>query len=331
MATIGLVSGNGFDLELVARQLTRHQWTEWVDWRDWDPATLTAHCRAVDAVVMGRAAPRLPDALITDRGRLRLLAYCHGSIRHLVSHEHITAGLLVSNWGDQVFGVAEAALALMLACLKQLPTLTRKISSDWQRDDRICQDYPCSLRGAKVGIYGFGPIGRHMELLLRPFAGEVRIYDPYAKDIPPTVRSLPTLRELFAWADIVSIHCGLNQTTQDSVTAELLDQLPQGGILINTARGLIVDEAALAERVAAGRLLCGVDVIRDERNWIRSPLMGLDGAILTGHIIGSGKGYSKGKAPPRGLPDFVVHNLDALDGRGEFINLISAEEYPLKT
>ncbi len=331
MAHIAFMMADPYDWEQVRQQLAGHELEIWDDWRDLAAEALATRCRGVDAVVTGRRSPPLPASLLADRGRLRLLAHCHGTVKHLVDEEHLRSGLLVSNWGDNVFGVAESALGLLLACLKQLPALTAFIGRDWSDDERIHQSFPCSLAKAKVGLYGFGPIGRHMGRLLEPFGGPVAIHDPYAKEVPERFGIFSDLRKLFAWADVISIHCGLNDTTRDSVTGELLDLLPQGGILINTARGPIVDEEALTERVLTGRLLCGLDVLCNEKRWAQNPLNGHPGAILTGHVVTSGKGYPPGDHPPKVMPGFIRTNADALDGKADFVNLISAEEFALKT
>ncbi len=299
------------------------------DWRTAAPGALLEGCRGAQVLLTGRASPALPTELIQNMGQLRYLCHMFGTVKHLVTREHLQQGLLVTNWGDQVAGVAEGALALLLCQLKQLIPLSRL--SQGSPDDRIWTMFPATLRGRDVGLYGFGPIGQHMERMLRPLGANVAIYDPFAQHLPEGVRRCESLRELFATCQIVSIHCGLNDATRDSVTAELLALLPDGGIVINTARGSIVDESALAADVSAGRLLAGCDVIRDERNWSGSPLTPLSGAVLTKHSIGGGKGYPPGKAPPPKLPDHTLANLLAY-ARGEALeHVITLEQYDLKT
>jgi len=309
------------------RQLPDIDFEVWQDCLDWDEQELLRRVRRVTAVVTGRKSPPLPDRLIDDPGAFRVLIHCHGGVRHRISEAHLRAGMTVTNWGDNVGGVAEAAVALMLACLKQLPGLHAFALSDKTVDGRIYQNYSGSLGGAKIGLYGFGPIGRHMERMLRGFEPDLAIHDPYAKDVPDHITACDTLEDLFDRSDIVSIHRGLN----DSVTADLLDRLPQGGILVNTARGAIVDEAALASRVHAGRLLAGVDVIRDEKNWSKSPLVGTPNAILGAHRSSSGKGYEPALRGPRLLPDFVVANIHAVVNNTPLVNVVSPEQYALKT
>ena len=304
--------------------------TDCHDWRSYDPRTLLEKCRSVEIILTGRGSPRLPLALAKDFGRLRWVCHWHGTIRHLCDKRLVTAGLVVTNWGDAVDGVAEGAMALLFCLLKQLPALDA-YTKGHRPDERIHQMFPATLKGRDVGLYGYGPIGQHMARMLAPFGARVAIYDPYAKQVPRTIRRCATLRDLFATCQVISLHCGLNDQTRDSVTGALLDLLPQGGILINTARGGIVDEHALAKRVRAGRLLAGLDVIRHEGHWAESPLAPLRGAVLTHHHIGSGKGYPPGQAPAPTMPDFVARNLRAYRLGRPLINVITPQLYDLKT
>jgi phosphoglycerate dehydrogenase-like enzyme len=297
---------------------------------DWDEATLANKCRSVEVLLTGWSSPKLPSALVEDFGSLRYICHIRGSIRHVVPKDLLAAGVIVSNWGDHsIDRIAEGALALLLCQLKQLVALNAFTKGG--PDERVHQAYPPTLKGRDIGLYGFGPIGRHMARMLKPFGPRVAIYDPYAKDVPADIRRCDSLRELFATCQIVSIHCGLNDATRNSVTVELLELLPQGGILINTARGLIVDEDALAELVADGRLLAGLDVIRHETHWPESPCAKLFGAILTHHGIGGGKGYPPGEAPKEQLAQFVLENLSAYQEGRALTGVIPLDEYDLKT
>jgi phosphoglycerate dehydrogenase-like enzyme len=326
-----LAADDQFRAPKILAQLTAHfEVHDFADWRSYDPRTLVEKCRSVEIVLTGRSSPPLPRSLAKDFGRLRWLCHWHGTIRHLCDKKLVEAGLLVTNWGDAVDGIAEGAMALLLCQLKQLPALDA-LTKRQATDERIYQMFPCTLKGRDVGLYGFGPIGQHMARMLMPFGARVAIHDPYAKNVPRQIRRCETLRELFATCQIISIHCGLNKQTQDSVGRELLDLLPQGGIVINTARGGIVDEAALAEFVKQGRLLAGVDVIRDEGKWAQSPLAPFRGAVLTHHQIGSGKGYPPGQAPNPELPDYIVHNLRAYRLGKPLVNVITPAIYDLKT
>lgn len=317
------------DPEFLAALEPHYQIRDDAAWKEWPQTKLLEACRSVDVVLISRRSPRFPEELARDPGQLKYICHCHGTIRPYLSKAHLEAGIIVTNWGDTVSNVAEFAMTLLLTCLRQIPTLDAKVQG--QPDRRIFQAYPCTLKNLPVGLYGFGPIGRHMARMLVPFEAKVAIYDPYAKDVPDTLHRCGSLRELFERCPVISIHCGLNDATKHSVNRELLERLPQGGILINTARGGIVVEQDLAELVRAGKVLAGVDVIEDEAHWTASPLAGLPGAILTGHEGVVGKGYPPGQAPPPKPSDFVLENLLAF-ARGEPLkHIVRAEEFDLKT
>jgi phosphoglycerate dehydrogenase-like enzyme len=301
------------------------------DWKGYDGATLLARLRAMEVALIGRSSPKLPLELAGDFGQLRYVCHLCGTIRPYVPKALIEAGLLVTNWGDNVDGVAEGAMALLLASMKQLPAMNAFAKGG--KDERICQAFHCTLRERDVGLYGFGPIGRHMARMLEPFGARVAIYDPYAKHLPRHIRRCETLRDLFATCQIISIHCGLNDQTRNTVTRELLQLLPQGGIVINTARGEIVDEVALGELVGAGKLLAGLDVIAHEAkwDWAKSPVAPYPGSILTMHHVGSGKGFPPGQRPPPVLPNHIVENLAAYRQGKPLGNLITADIYDIKT
>ena len=297
---------------------------DWRAWREWTMDALGEQCRAVEVLVLGRRSPTLPAALVKNRGRLRYVCHMYGTIRPYISRAFIEDGLLVTNWGDAVANVAEGAMALMLCLLKQLPAMNAAVQGG--PDQRIKLAYPATLADREVGLYGYGPIGRHTARMLAPFGARISIYDPHATDVPAEIRRCATLRELFASCQIISIHCGLNDQTLGSVTRELLELLPVGGIVINTARGPIVDEPALAALVRSGRILAGLDVIGNESNWPGSPVAGLTGAILTGHGVATTGGANR-----RGLPPHAARNLAAY-ARGEPLTaVITAAQYDLKT
>ncbi len=235
MINLGILASDDlFNDPGVRRQLADFDVHDFADWRGYDPATLLEKIRSVEIVLTGRQSPRLPPQLAKDFGNLRWHCHLFGSVRHLLDKQVVEAGLIVTNWGDQVAEVAEGAMALLLCQLKQLVTLNTFTRGG--NDERIYQTFPCTLDGRDVGLYGYGPIGRHMARMLQPFGAKIAVYDPYAHDLPSHIRRCGSLRELFATCQIISLHCGLNDQTRGSVTRELLSLLPQGGIVINTAR-----------------------------------------------------------------------------------------------
>lgn len=225
-------------------------------------AEMLARLRQADVLLGSWGSLRIPDALAADPGRVRYLCCVTGGVRGFVTLAHIDAGLPVTNWGDTpAHAVAEGAVCLLLAALKGLHAQIVAVRGGSEAD------YPHrgggTLRGLNVGLYGFGVIGRKFAELLRPFGCVMRVYDPFASEFPDYVIRVASLEELFRASEAVAIHAGLTEATRGTVTAPLLALLPRHGILINTARGDIVDQAALFRELEGGRLRAGLDVLAE--------------------------------------------------------------------
>jgi phosphoglycerate dehydrogenase-like enzyme len=300
-------------------------------WPEWSPEQLLKACRDAEVIVTGRRSPRLPEGLIERPGRVKWVCHLYGTIRHLLRREHLEAGITVTNWGDTIRPVSEGTLALLMCQLRQIPLLDR-YSETGERSVCVKQDYAVQLRGMRVGLYGCGPIGGQLAASLVALGAGLAIYDPYMDEPPPgDVKVCETLEELFESVPAVCVMCGLNDQTRNTVTRDLLERLPQGGVLINTARGEIVDEDALAELVSAGRLLAGCDVIRNEGDWPGSPLAGLNGATLTRHAVGQGINHPVGGEASRPLPQHYLDNLAAYAAGRPLEHTIPPKMYDLKT
>ncbi|GAT32531.1 phosphoglycerate dehydrogenase [Terrimicrobium sacchariphilum] len=218
---------------------------------------------------------------------------CHlaGSVRNVVPRWFIEQGGLVSNWGSAVCEqVAEQALLLALAALRNV--------SDWHsyiRDYGPLRANPAlvlrtkSLYGRRVGIHGFGRIARALLDLLHPFRVDVAVY---SDGVPPEcilahgATPLPSLGELFAQSEILFECEALTPHTQLSVTRNLLASLPDDAVFVNVGRGLTVDEAALKQEAASGRLRVALDVVHEEPVTSRTEMFSVNSAILSPHIGG---------------------------------------------
>lgn len=252
---------------------------------DLDAAALLAKLRTADVLLGAWGSLRLPDALAADSGNVRLLCCVTGGVRGFVTPAHIDAGLPVTNWGDQSANpIAEGAMCLLLAVLKGLHANIVSVRSGGGVD--TLHRGGGTLRGLNLGIYGFGAIGRRFAELVRPFGCVLRVFDPFVSDFPDYVTPVPTLDALFRQSEAVSIHAGLTAATRGTVTAELLALLPRHGILINTARGDIVDQDALFRELSSGRLRAGLDVLAEpERLPANHPARQWPNLIWTCHDI----------------------------------------------
>jgi len=227
-----------------------------------DDAELAAVVGAHDVAIVGWDAHPLPRCLADDRGELAYVCCYSGTIRSLVPRELVEAGVPVSNWGDlPAQGIAESAMTLLLGCVHDLGVIRRaQQAGEWGFDaSRVG-----TLHGLHVGIHGLGVIGRCFVEMLRPFGPRIRAHDPYVADLPAGVERADTIDELCDWAEAVVIHAGLTDETAGSVGADQLARLPDGGIVVNTARGAIVDQDALFAELTTGRLRAGLDVLEPD-------------------------------------------------------------------
>ena len=254
------------------------------DWESLGRDQVLGMMRGCDVLLASRA-PEVPDELAEDPGRLKYICYLHGTMRKVIGLPVILSGIQVTNWGNHAGrGLAENSLALLLAALKDLP---RRILAVRAGEGRGIRSIGGTLAGLSVGVYGFGFAGREFVRLLEPFGATVRVYDPYVEDLPAPFLRVGSLRELFAVSKAVVIHAGLTPETEKSVTAELLALLPDGGVVINTARGAIIDQPALFDELRSGRLRAGLDVLWPDDLPADHEARGWENLIWTCHEFGN--------------------------------------------
>ncbi|MCC5841002.1 MAG: hypothetical protein JJT96_12865 [Opitutales bacterium] len=254
----------------------------------WTEAERAEAIREADILLTAWDAPPVPLSLIAEPGQLRYICHVNGEIRRIIDRPFIEAGFLVTNWGPAPGRrIAEGAVALLLASLKQIPEhVALKRGEGWTHPD---PQWTGSLDGLPVGIYGFGVIGRECARLLKAFGSDLVVFDPYSKEGMEGIERADSLATLFSKCAAVVIAAGLNDETRHSVGASLLSLLPDGGIVVNVARGAIVDQAALLAEVRQGRLRAALDVLdTDGEDWMppENPDRLLSHLILTAHTVG---------------------------------------------
>lgn len=256
--------------------------THWEDLlRDLNPTVLVA----------AWSCPPLPLAWIQRKNCL-LRYYCAvtGSVKPSVPRELFERNILVSNWGNVIsHTVAEHALLMVLACLRNAslwPEFTTRPYSLFEIAP-ILQSR--SLRGKRVGLHGFGAVARELVAILKPHQVELAAY---SEGVPPSlyknhdVLVCTSLGELFSRSDILIEAEGLNMRSRHSVTAEILECLPQGAVFVNVGRGAVVDETALARLARDGRIRVGLDVFQQEPLPLHSPLLSHPAILLSPHVAG---------------------------------------------
>ena len=219
-------------------------------------------------------------------------------------------GIVVANIRNySVVSVPEHAFALMLALKRNLRAYMADIEAGrWQQSNRFCLlDHPIGdLAGSRLGVIGYGALGRRVGEIGRAFGMEVCVANRSAVD-EPGVRMLG-LDELLATSDVISLHLPLTEQTRHMIGARELASMKRSALLINTARGGLVDEAALADALRRGVIGgAGFDVLGTEPPSPDNPLLQLrlPNFILTPHVA-----WASGGAMQT-LADMLVDNIEA--------------------
>lgn len=250
-----------------------------------------------DILVSGWASPCLTGRLLQDNPQLKLAINLTGEVKKYVARECLEQGLTVTNWGDvPAASVAEAALMMTLASLRKVYHWQCEMHRNrtWRPDPPNSRWTPQGLFDKTVGLYGFGLIAREYALMLKPFNPRILVFSGWITPEDKTrynVETVDSLKALFAQSDIVAIHTGNRPDTHHSVNADILAAMKDGGHLINTARGPIVDTHALVAELKRERLYAALDVFEDEPLPADHPLRGLDGCLLFPHQAGPTNDY----------------------------------------
>lgn len=195
---------------------------------------------------------------------------------------------MANNGGANSVAVSEHAVLLMLAVSRDLIRQHANVAAGRWRGNSTPSLH--ELRNKVLGIVGLGTIGKKTARLAQAFGMTVHYYDiaRLAEDAEDALNVRFRLyRELLRTSDVVSFHVPLNESTRGMLGAEELALMKPEAILVNTARGPVVDEAALIEVLSSGALAgAGLDVYEQEPPEADNPLLALDNVILTAHMAG---------------------------------------------
>jgi phosphoglycerate dehydrogenase-like enzyme len=254
------------------------------DFQQADPRLLAA----VDVLITGWGCPRIGAAELAAMPRLRVIVHAGGTVKDHIGPDVWSRGILVTTAADaNAYPVAEYTLAAILLAGKGVPELASAYMADPGFSAASRPDIGNYRR--TVGIIGASRIGRRVIELLGAFDFTTLLYDPYlADDDPVLARACRVdLDELFRRSSIVSVHAPLLPETTGMVGSRQFALMSPGSVLINTARGAIVDHDALVQAVRAKGVRAILDVTAPEPLPAGHPLRGLPGVILTPHVAGS--------------------------------------------
>ena len=258
-----------------------HTFTAWLDGK-WDPETLIQ--RAKDADILMVANSPLPAQVVQACSRLKMISVAFTGVDHIPMEVCRQLGVLVCNCaGYSTTAVAELVFGLVLGLARRIPACDGAARHGGTKAGLVGFE----LAGKTFGIVGTGAIGLRVAVLARAFGCKVIAYSRTEKqealELGVRYRSL---EEVMAQSDIVSLHVPATAQTKGLISAEMIARMKPGALLINTARGPVVDSAALADALKAGRIAgAGIDVFETEPPIPEDhPLCSAPNTLLTPHV-----------------------------------------------
>ncbi|MCP4168470.1 MAG: hydroxyacid dehydrogenase [Chloroflexi bacterium] len=255
-----------------------------------DPATKTELITLLppaDAIITSWDVAQIDADVLAAAPNLQAMAHMGSSVKRFVSEALWARDVQVTSAGLALaVDVAETTLGLMIVGMKQAWPLAQHVREGGWRESRW---WPArELFGKEIGIIGASNVGRHVIKLLQNFAVNVLVYDPFisveqAADIGA---EKVELEALLRRADVVSLHAPAKPDTIKMLNQKRLALMKDNALLINTARGTLIDEPALIDELSKGRFYAILDVTEPEPPALDSPLRRLENVVVMPHIAG---------------------------------------------
>ncbi|WP_455198588.1 D-2-hydroxyacid dehydrogenase [Kaarinaea lacus] len=283
-----------------------HEWTEY----DRTSAEQTsARIQKMDIIITNKVA--ISEQLIENNPELKMIAVAATGVDHIDLDACRARNITVSNIRDYALHtVPEHVIGVMLALRRQtLQYRQEVIRGRWQKAGSFCFfDEPIhDINGATLGVIGYGALGQATAGLAHALGMQVQYFSPSEKD--SSIARRVELDELLTSSDVISLHCPLNPDTHHLLDSKAFTRMKPGTIVINTARGAIVDEQALAEAITSKQIAgAAIDVLPQEPPTQDSPMMKLAGqtnVILTPHIAWASQ------QAMQTLADQLIDNIEA--------------------
>lgn len=291
---------------------------EWIVYDETSTDQVAFRLRAATIAICNKLPMR--EETLSEASRLRLIAVAATGVDNVDLNYCKARGISVCNTrGYAVNSVPEHALMLMLALRRNLIAYRSDVlTGKWREAKRFCLlDHPLEdLKGTTIGIIGYGALGQSMARVTKAIGMKVLVAErKNAKVVRP---GRTEFTEVLRNSDVISLHCPLTEETTNLISAKELEQLKPQAILINTARGGLLDDAAVLAALKAGTLAgAGIDVLREEPPVAPTPLLD---TVLPNLIVTPHNAWASRQAM-QALADQLVDNLEAFV-RGEPRNLV---------
>ncbi|WP_285567928.1 hydroxyacid dehydrogenase [Streptomyces sp. RTGN2] len=250
-----------------------------------DPAALPELAAGADVLLTSWGTPKLGEELWARGQGPKVVAHAAGTVKHLIDPVVLDHGVGVFSAGQRIaWSVGEYCLGALLTLARRLPRFDGAIrSGGWKQTAYRGHE----LAGAKVGIIGASSTARALIAMLQPFGCDIAVYDPY---LPPAraqelgVRT--TTLEDAAHSPFLSIHVPNVPETKGMITRELIENLPEGAVVVNSSRGPAIDQQALLDHALGGRIYAALDVYDPEPTTFDATVLRAPNLLFTPHIAG---------------------------------------------
>lgn len=265
-----------------------------------------ARDREVDAILVRQG--NIDRSVIGSSPRLRVIAKHGSGVDNIDLSAASDRGIPVLRaLAANAQSVAELAIGLTVSLMKDVVPLNAAVKGgSWPKTKYVGRD----LSGAVFGVIGYGEIGQRAASLARGLGMQIVAYDPFAGDTAE-VKVSRDLDRVLEVADIVSLHCPLMPQTHHLINTEKLALMKPTAFLVNTARGAVVDEAALIQALQSGKIAgAALDSFEIEPPATDNPLWSLPNVIATPHVGGASRSALRNMAVQS-----AQHIIDVLEGR----------------
>lgn len=253
---------------------------------NWTSEELQDKLRDIDVCICSWGSSPFNEIALRYANRLKIVAHTGGSASNFITKELFDKGIRVIS-GNWFFAqsLAEGTLAYMLSSLRDIPYYSNEVHEGrWHNGNY----YNEGILDQTIGLIGFGMTAQILVNMLKPFNVKIKVFSEHKTDEVYKEYGVEraSLEEIITTCKIISIHMAQREDTYHIINREVLKKIPDGSILINTSRGSLIDEEALADELATGRFKAALDVFEIEPLPKNSRLRGLKNVILIPHMGG---------------------------------------------
>ncbi len=260
----------------------------WVDTATETIEDIKTKIKDCDTYITCWGSPALTPEILECAPKLKLLTHLGSTVAPVVCDEVYERGVKVISGFDYFSkSTAEGTVAYMLAAMRDIPFYNDRLKD--KRIWREIDDYTDSVIYKKVGLVGYGGVGKYVAKMLSTFDVDMKV--SARRELPAEDKELYgfaqcSMEEIFETCDIISIHLAYNNATHHMIDDTLLSKIKKGALLVNTARGAVIDEAALIKHLQNGDFYAALDVYEQEPINMDNPMLDLPNVLMLPHQAG---------------------------------------------